>query len=55
LYGLDLFGSALGALFISVYAIPLFGLIGVSVLAGVVSGGGGVLSLIVRKRYAAYA
>ncbi|HEX7574206.1 MAG TPA: hypothetical protein VF514_14035 [Bacteroidota bacterium] len=55
LYGLDLFGSALGALFISVYAIPLFGLMSVSVLAGVVSAGGGVLSLIVRKRYAAYA
>jgi spermidine synthase len=55
LYGLDLFGSALGALFISVYAIPLFGLVRVSVLAGAVSAGGGVLSLIVRKRYAAYA
>ena len=55
LYGLDLFGSALGALFISVYAIPLFGLMSVSVLAGVVSAGGGTLSLIVRKSYAAYA
>ena len=53
LYGLDLFGSALGALFISVYAIPLFGLMSVSVLAGAVSAGGGVLSLVVRRRYAA--
>jgi spermidine synthase len=51
LYGLDLFGSALGALFISVYAIPLFGLMSVSLLAGAVSAGGGVLCLIVRKRY----
>jgi hypothetical protein len=54
LYGLDLFGSALGALFISVYAIPLFGLMSVSVLAAVVSAGGGTLSLIVRKSYAGY-
>jgi hypothetical protein len=54
LYGLDLFGSALGALFISVYAIPLFGLMSVSILAGVVSAGGGMLSLIVRKKQASY-
>ena len=51
LYGLDLFGSALGALLISVYAIPLFGLMSVSILAGVVSGGGGVLCFVVRKKY----
>ncbi len=51
LYGLDLFGAAFGALLISVYAIPLFGLISVSLLAGVVSAGGGVLCLLVRRRY----
>ncbi len=51
LYGLDLFGSALGALFVSVYAIPLFGLMSVSLLAGVVSAGGGLLCLLVRRSY----
>ena len=35
LYGLDLFGSALGAVVVSVYAIPLFGLSGASLMAGV--------------------
>ncbi len=52
LYGLDLFGSALGALFVSVYAIPLFGLTGVSLVAGAVTAGGGILCLSVRRKYA---
>jgi len=51
LYGLDLFGSALGALFVSVYAIPLFGIMSVSLLAGAISAGGGLLCLILRKSY----
>jgi spermidine synthase len=51
LYGLDLFGSALGALFVSAYAIPLFGLMHVSLLAGLVSAGGGLLCVSVRRRY----
>lgn len=53
LYGLDLFGSALGALVVSVYGIPLFGLMAVSLAAGVFCAGGGVLCLLVRKRYPA--
>jgi spermidine synthase len=52
LYGLDLFGSALGALFVSVYAIPLFGLMGVSLVAGAVAAGGGILCISVRRNYA---
>ena len=52
LYGLDLFGSALGALFVSVYAIPLFGLMGVSLVAGAVTAGGGILCISVRRNYA---
>ncbi|HTY59161.1 MAG TPA: fused MFS/spermidine synthase, partial [Bacteroidota bacterium] len=52
LYGLDLFGSALGAVVVSVYAIPLLGLSGASVLAGAFAAGGGILCLMVRKRYA---
>ncbi len=37
LYGLDLLGSALGALVVSVYVLPQFGLVSVSLLAGLVS------------------
>jgi spermidine synthase len=39
LYGLDLAGSALGALMIGVYAIPLLGVLHVSLLLGVASAG----------------
>jgi len=51
LYGLDLFGSALGAIVVSVYAIPLLGLMSVCVLAGAFSAGGSVLCLLARRRY----
>lgn len=51
LYGLDLFGSAAGALAVSVYVIPLLGLAKASVIAGGVSAGGGLLSILAGRRY----
>ena len=49
LYGLDLAGSAIGALTASVYIIPLFGVTGASLIAGGVSAAGGAACMI-RKR-----
>ena len=49
LYGLDLAGSALGALLASVYAIPLLGMLQTSRAAGVVSAAGGVLCVAARQ------
>jgi spermidine synthase len=51
LYGLDLFGSAAGALLVSVYVIPLLGLMNASFIAGGVSAGGGLLCMLVGRRY----
>ena len=48
LYGLDLAGSAVGALAASVYIIPLLGLTGASIVAGVVSAAGGA-GCMIRK------
>jgi len=49
LYGLDLAGSALGALMISVYAIPMFGVSTVSRLLGLASAGAAAFCLITRR------
>lgn len=43
LYGLDLAGSAIGALLASVYAIPILGILQTSRAAGIVSAAGGAL------------
>lgn len=51
LYGLDLVGSALGALIVSVYGIPLLGLALSSQLAGAICAGGGLFCLLLRRRY----
>jgi spermidine synthase len=53
LYGLDLAGSAVGALIVSVYAIPLFGVKNVSMLVGLVSAAGAAVCFVARKRYPA--
>jgi spermidine synthase len=50
LYGLDLAGSALGALVISVYALPLFGISKVSVLLGSASAAAALFCSLMRKR-----
>jgi len=50
LYGLDLAGSALGALVISVYAIPLFGVTRVSQLLGLASAVAATVCIAVRNR-----
>jgi len=46
LYGLDLAGSAIGALAVSVYLIPLLGVTGASLIAGGVSVAGGAACMI---------
>lgn len=51
LYGLDLAGSALGALVITVYAIPLLGIQAVSQLIGFVSATGAVVCYLRRNTY----
>jgi len=48
LYGLDLAGSALGALLVSVYVIPLGGLITASLVAGAASAAGGAACLVLK-------
>jgi spermidine synthase len=50
LYGLDLAGSALGALMISVYAIPIFGVADVGKLLGWASAAAAALCLAVSLR-----
>jgi len=49
LYGLDLAGSAFGALMISVYAIPLLGVTRVSILLGLVSAAAAMFCIIVKN------
>ncbi|HUI66133.1 MAG TPA: hypothetical protein VL126_14915, partial [Bacteroidota bacterium] len=51
LYGLDLVGSALGALLASVYGIPLFGLSLTCQGAGAICAAGGVFCFFSRRRY----
>ncbi len=51
LYGLDLAGSAMGALIVTVYAIPSLGLTNVSLLVGLVSGVGAGICFLRRTRY----
>lgn len=51
LYGLDLAGSAVGALTVTVYAIPRLGLTGVSLLVGAVSALSAGICLIGRGGY----
>jgi spermidine synthase len=50
LYGLDLAGSALGALMISVYAIPLFGVSTVGRLLGAASAAAAVVCMVAGRR-----
>jgi hypothetical protein len=50
IYGLDLLGSAVGALIVTVYAIPLLGVPTVSRLVGLVSGAAGALCFLRRGR-----
>lgn len=49
LYGLDLMGSAAGALLTSVYVIPALGILRTSVLAGVVSVAGAAMCLTSKR------
>lgn len=51
LYGLDLAGSAIGALIVTVYAIPLLGIKNVSVLVGGISALSAGICVINRGRY----
>ena len=51
LYGLDLAGSAVGALLVTVYAIPLLGITKVCLLLGLLSALSGGLCLLRRRRY----
>ena len=51
LYGLDLVGSALGALLASIYGIPLFGLSLSCQGAGAICAAGGVFCFFSRRRY----
>jgi spermidine synthase len=51
LYGLDLVGSAFGALLASVYMIPLLGIQSTSVVSGLVSAGGALVCLAARRGY----
>ncbi|HTO93313.1 MAG TPA: hypothetical protein VMM80_03040 [Bacteroidota bacterium] len=46
LYGLDLAGSAIGAFAVSVYVIPLVGLTGAGLMAGLASAAGGAQCMI---------
>jgi hypothetical protein len=50
LYGLDLAGSALGALVISVYAIPMFGVVDVSKLLGWTSAAAAAFCMVAWSR-----
>jgi len=50
LYGLDLAGSAFGALIISVYAIPLLGVKNVSMMLGLGSAAAATFCLLMRNR-----
>jgi spermidine synthase len=50
LYGLDLAGAGLGALAVSIYAIPLFGVIRSSVLLGLVSAAAAIFCLTMANR-----
>ena len=51
LYGLDLAGSATGALIVTAYAIPSLGMTNVSLLVGLVSGTGAAICFLRRTRY----
>jgi spermidine synthase len=51
LYGFDLIGSAVGALIVSAFLIPLLGIIVVCFIVGIVVFSGAVLSFIVRNKF----
>jgi spermidine synthase len=51
LYGADLFGSAIGALIVSVYCIPQFGIMKVSFMLALVSAGAACISIINKRKY----
>jgi spermidine synthase len=50
LYGIDLLGSAVGALAVSAYLIPLFGLVRVCVGTGLLSFTGAIVTSLSRKK-----
>jgi len=52
LYGLDLLGSALGALAVSIYVLPRFGLIVVTILACLVSVVGAARCALSQRQFA---
>jgi len=51
LYGIDLIGSAVGALLVTVILIPLLGIIRVSFVIGGLSFVSAIIALLNRKRY----
>lgn len=51
LYGLDLLGSAVGAVLVSVFVIPLFGVTTASVVAGSASAAGAFVCLVNRGKF----
>ena len=51
IYGVDLFGSALGALIVGTFLIPKIGIFNVSYGLAFLSGIGGVISLMNRKKF----
>jgi len=51
LYGVDLIGSAIGALAVTAYLIPMLGVIKVSLLVALLSFASGVVTLVNRRKY----
>jgi len=50
-YGADLFGSAIGALILSAFLLPLLGVFEVCFLTGLLNIFGGIILFIKRKNY----
>jgi len=51
LYSIDLLGSAIGALLVSVFIIPVLGIINVGIILGLMNFGSALVSYIKRKQY----
>jgi len=55
LYSIDIMGSAIGALLVSAYFIPVFGISTVSLLVGILSVFSGTLLYMKRKNFVPFA
>jgi predicted membrane-bound spermidine synthase len=54
LYSIDLMGSALGALIVTAYLIPILGIMNVSIVVGLLSFVSGTVLVIKQKKFTPY-